>query len=624
LVKALTGIDPDRLEEEKRRGITIDIGFAHLELGLYRLGFVDVPGHERFVRNMLAGIGGIDLVLLIVAANESVMPQTVEHFQICRLLDVKHGLVVITKSDQVDAELLELVREEVGELVQGSFLAGAPIVAVDNLSGAGLDELRTTLLDQVLPGIDTNRGQALERAFRLPVDRVFTIRGFGTVVTGTPVSGRLSRDEAVTIHPSGRTAKVRGIQVFNQAQDSAAVGQRTALNVVGVDKQDLERGMVLARAGSFQPSHMFDVALRLLPGCARPLRHRRPVRFHHGAAELVGRCYLLDREELAPGQAAVAQVRLDRPTVCCPGDRFVLRSYSPATTIGGGLVLDNAPPKHRRADSARVTAELSELGKRWEQDSPDLGPALVEYFVCSNGPLGLDVQQLAWRTGWLESGVKRALSAIPTVELIPQEPSLAVSRQAASALREEIVDYLSRFRKSNPMATGAPKEEVKARIMPWASPAYFQFMLDSLVRERKIELNAGEAAVFGAQVELSPLSSDIRTRIVALLEKSGMQPPGWEEITAALPYPAKEIREVYHFLLKRGELVRVAADIVLLARQAEALKQRVRALFVPGRAFSVSEFKDAFSLSRKYAIPFLEYLDRERVTRRTGDQRVVL
>ncbi len=638
LVKALTGIDTDRLEEEKRRGITIDIGFAHLEVDGYRIGFIDVPGHEKFVKNMLAGIGGIDVALLVVAANESVMPQTIEHFEICTLLDIPKGVVAITKKDQVDGDLLALVEEEVRELTAGTFMADSPIVAVDSVSGSGLENLLQALL-QVVRQVDPDQCREGE-VFRMPIDRVFTIRGFGTVVTGTPSKGVLAKDEAVAVYPSGRTGKVRGIEVFNQAADAARAGQRTALNISGLEKQDLERGMVLARPAAFVPSHMFDAVLSLVPRTARPLKHGSPIRFHQGSAELLGKVYLLEGQEILPGASGLVQLRLDTPTVCCPKDHFIVRSYSPATTIGGGIILDNAPGKHTKKESAeivpllhRLVSGTSAFGARTSRPlSAGILPAvpsapfdhlLLDYLVSRARTSGLDLDQLGARTGRTASALLADLQGIESITLVPQDPPIAVSREIMTSAATKVIEYVGRFHAANPLAPGVSREELKTRVMPAATGPIFQSLLDQLVASRQIQLNAASVLPFGVQADLDESQSQIRTSILQRLSENPYQPPTLDELCLDLGYPASDVRRIFHFLLGRGELVRVTTEIVLPAADAESLKAQVRESF-QGAAFGVAEFKEIFNVSRKYAIPMLEYLDREKVTRRAGDKRIVL
>ena len=404
LIKALTGIDTDRLEEEKRRGISIEIGFAHMQLGDSRVGFIDVPGHEKFVKNMLAGIGGIDLVLLVVAADESVMPQTIEHFQICKLLEIPRGVIAITKKHLVEEELLALVEAEVRELVEGSLLEKAPIVAMDSVSGEGVELLKKTLLEEIGKSQqDITTARRSHQIFRLPVDRIFTIKGFGTVVTGTPYAGVLKKGDAVTVYPTLKTGKVRGIEIFNQEADLAMAGQRTALNLSGLEREDLNRGMVISGSNALAPSSMFDAVVHLLPTAPKGLKDRSAIRFHHGSAELIGRIHPLESDQLLPGKSMLVQFRVQSPTVCCPKDHFILRRYSPMTTIGGGVILDGAPKKHRQKDLPNILPGLRKLWSMLTEQDPGLDSALVEYFVKLHRFSGVSLSDLAARTGFLEN-----------------------------------------------------------------------------------------------------------------------------------------------------------------------------------------------------------------------------
>lgn len=620
LLKALTGIDTDRLEEERRRGITIDIGFAHMRLGSYRVGFIDVPGHEKFVKNMLAGIGGIQLVLLVVAADESVMPQTIEHFQICKLLEIPRGIVVLTKTKLVEAELLPLVEEEIRELLQGSFLEQASMVAVDSLAGEGLEELKTLMLEE----IDQISPQASPRVFRLPIDRVFTVRGFGTVVTGTLYAGQLAKNEGVAVYPSGREGKVRGIEIFNEKVDLARAGQRTALDLTGLEKSDLERGMILSRPATFAPSHMFDAVVRLLPSAPTSLRQRSPIRFHYGSDELLGRSYLLEGAELQPGHSSLVQLRLDRPAVCCPKDHFILRRYSPLTTIGGGIILDNAPLKHSKKDLSRRLPDLQHLRTLWATGDTALDVAFVEYFVKSQGASGITLPQLVSRTGLLEDYLLRILKNLQGVILIPQEPVLAIARANVEASKEALLQYVIDSDSENPLASGVPSEELRTRLLHNAPHSYFQFLVQALEAENKVQIRASTVALYGKEAKLGRDHLEIRRQLFDAIEKNALQPPALDKLLKELPFPPDDVRDVYYFLLQQGELVRLSENIVLSPQQVDFLKAEVRKFFPRGQAFTVSEFKDLFKISRKFAIPYLEFLDRERVTRRVGNQRMVL
>src|SRR5690348_13448160 len=411
LIEALTGTNPDRLEEEKRRGITIDLGFAFLELDGVRFGFVDVPGHERFVRNMLAGVGGIDLFVLVIAADESIKPQTREHFDICRLLGIPRGVVAITKCDLVDADVLGLVRLEVEDFVRGSFLEGAPIVPVSARTGAGLDAFKKALIEVARSAARKN----ISGHFRLPIDRSFAMKGFGTVVTGTLVSGALKTGDEAEIYPVGRRVRVRGLHSGGQAIERAVAGQRTAVNLAGVEHSDVARGMLLAPVGVFEPTARADVRITLLES-AKPLKNRTRVHFHQGTAERIAEIVLLEGDELHPRASGLAQLRLEDETLLLPGDRFILRQFSPVVTIGGGVVIDALAPRHRRNDPAVLP-----LLKTLE------GSSREEILAALLGRLGrpLAVSEIIARTGWTETEIRGAVSALATkktVRVIVEQP----------------------------------------------------------------------------------------------------------------------------------------------------------------------------------------------------------
>ena len=625
LLKALTGIDTDRLEEEKRRGISIDIGFAHMELGSTPVGFIDVPGHEKFVKNMLAGIGGIHLVLLVVAADESVMPQTIEHFQICKLLEIPRGIIAITKKSLADEELLSVVEAEVHELVSGSPLEKAPVVAVDSVSGEGIELLKETLRQEVEKSEPTvAAARNAHRVFRLPIDRVFTIRGHGTVITGTPYAGVVKKGESITVHPTGKSGKVRSIETFNQPSDLAIAGGRTALNLSGVEKEQLARGMIIARSDTFSPSSMVDALIHLLPSAPSALKNRGAIRFHHGSAELIGRVHLLEGEELGPGSSCLAQLRFQSPTVCCPKDHFILRRYSPMTTIGGGVVLDANPRKHHKKELADAVGRLRKLASALKEKDQAIDSIFADYFVRLGGYSGISLDDLVACTGLLEDHLLNLLQELDSVVLIQQEPVRAVYRADLEVLKDQIVKFLEQFHSGHPMAVGMSREELRERFFSRTPNSHFQFVLRNLEGEKKIRTSSSFVSLHAHEVTLDSEQEKLKQDILGLLDKKGLQPPSLDEILKTLPQETRYIRDLYYFLLEQGELVRVSEDVVVAAAQITSLKTRLKNSFPSGNTFSVPEFKDLFKISRKYAIPFLEYLDRERVTRRTGEKRVVL
>ncbi len=614
LVKALTGTDPDRLKEEKLRGITIDLGFAHLDLGDVHIGFVDVPGHERFVKNMLAGVGGIDFVLLVVAADESIMPQTREHFDICRLLGIQAGIVVITKIDLVETELVELVREEIAEMVRGSFLDGRPMVAVSSKTGAGIEELKSAVHDLSL----RIPQRPADRLLRLPVDRAFSIRGFGTVITGTLTSGKLHKDEEVELIPSTVLAKVRGIQVHGKPSEVAVAGQRTAVNLQGVELASVERGMVLTLPHTFKDTQMMDVRITLLPGVP-PLKNLVKVRFHQGTSEVLARVALLGQELLNAGGSAYAQLRLDAPAFCLHGDAFIIRQFSPAVTIGGGIVLNPQPVKRRTTDAEAVVA------LRQAENAPlrDRIPVLIG----SNPRSGMDLHELNALFGMPEADLKSLCASLTSsgqLITVPAPVSFLILPEVAARLRDQTIVRVEEFHRQHPLIRGISREELRTRVFHDFPPDVFRYFLERLVEERKISLQDEFVCRHGRAVQLSPEGEDIRERIESFYRDAGFQTPGLAELSSAMRAEPAEVRKIYFWMLKEKILVRISEDLTYHRQTLEEIKQKIRTALPPGSRFGVAEFKMLFGLTRKHAIPLLEYLDRERITRRQGNDRILL
>jgi len=614
LVEALTGTNPDRLEEEKRRGITIDLGFAFLDLGDVRLGLVDVPGHERFVRNMLAGVGGIDLVLLVVAADESIKPQTREHFDICRLLAIPRGMVALTKMDLVDADVLELVRLEVEEFLRGSFLEGAPIVSVSARTGQGLAHLKQELLRVAgeVPGKDPSR------YFRLPIDRAFAIKGFGTVVTGTLVSGSVKPEDEVELFPVRRRVRVRGVQSGGQAIERAVAGQRTALNLAGVDLAEVERGMVLASPGRFQPTRRLDARVTLL-GSARRLKSRARAHFHQGTAETVAEIVLLAREELAPGDSAFAQLRSKDPVLVLPGDRFILRQFSPVVTIGGGVVLDALAPRHRQRDQ-HVLPYLStaDRGNREE----------ILAAMAATYPHGLEMAQIVARTGWLEAEVREAaakLAQAGTLRIIAQQPLVVVSAASLAECVSRVRAEVENFHRANPLVEGISKEDVRTRAAAEARPEVFRAALDELVAAGAIVVSGDIVKRAGREIALLPEEAHAKEQIAQEFARAGLAVPSLKEVLAKLPVEAKRAQKLLQLLLRERELVKVSEELVFHRTAIERLRGMLAEYKKKnGERLPIAAFKELTGVTRKYAIPLLEHLDRERITRRAGDERIIL
>ena len=605
LVKALTGIDTDRLEEEKRRGISIDLGFAHLELSPgVQAGFVDVPGHERFVKNMLAGVGGIDLVLLVIAADESIKPQTREHFDICRLLGIRKGIVVLTKADLVDADVLELARLEADEFVAGSFLEGAPTVAVSSITGAGLDELRARLLElaSVIPAKDSSR------YFRLPIDRTFSMHGFGTVITGTLVSGSVARDQEVELAPAGRKLRVRGIQSHGRGADRALAGRRTAVNLVGIESSEIARGMVLTEPGRFHPVTRIDCALDLLAS-AKPLKHRAPVHFHSGTAEVPAEVRLLEgRETLAPGSRAWVRIVLREPQLLLPGDRFIIRMFSPVVTIGGGTVVDITGHRYRRADPVAARLRVLECG------APEERVALL----VRESKYGLGLGDLVAATGLLRAEIERAARSDTLVALEHPEFRL-LDREWLRTTLTRITNLLRTFHQKNPLAAGLSKEELRSREMPGA-PA---FLLDAILARAGGIVAEGETVRLAThKVVLKQEEEQASGAMEKVFLDAGLTVPPVSDVLAKTGFEPARARTLLQMLIRQGKLVKIGDELVFHRSALDALVAGLASR--KGRRITVPEFKDLAAVSRKYAIPLLEYLDRERVTRREGDERVVL
>jgi len=616
LVRSLTGVDPDRLKEEKERGITIDLGFASLILpGGTRIGFVDVPGHERFVKNMLAGVGGIDLVLLVVAADESVKPQTREHFDICRLLRIPRGLIVMTKIDLVEPDLVDLVRLELREFVAGSFLEEAPIVAVSARTGAGLDDLKTALGRLALE-VPPRPASGL---LRLPVDRSFSIKGFGTVVTGTLISGTLKEGAEVSILPLGRPARVRGIETFNQATPVAFTGQRTAVNLQGLEAGEIERGHLLTEPGVLEPSHLLDVVIDLLPAEEARLKDLARVRFHHGTLEAMARVKLLDPAGGSPGGRAFAQLRLERPVSALPGDRFILRRASPASTIGGGSILHNAPPKLRRRDPGAAT--------RFERLAGPDEEGRLSVFIEEAGEAGLTAPTLRARTGLEAAALARSLATALKEARVLALPTTPVRYLAAGAHQELVrrtVAALEAFHRKEPLAEGFPKEELRTRLFARSHPDVFRSLLADLAGRGRLRLVKDRVALGAHQIALQPHESALLDRIEARFAAAGSNPPDLPQVVADLNAEPRAAERLFHLLLSRGRLVRIPDGKVFHAGALEDLKRRLWQSRSKSPVIEISEFKDLSGTSRKNAIPLLEYFDQVRVTRRDGNHRVIL
>jgi selenocysteine-specific elongation factor len=615
LVEALTGTNPDRLEEEKRRGITLDLGFAFLELEGVRLGLVDVPGHERFVRNMLAGAGGIDLVLLVIAADEGIKPQTREHFEICSLLGIPRGIVAITKSDLVDADTLGLVRLEIEEYVRGSFLESAPIVPVSSRSGTGLDDLKQVLrrAAQAVAAKDATQN------FRLPIDRSFAMKGFGTVVTGTLISGAVKLEDEVELYPVRKRLRVRGLHSGGKQIERAVAGQRTALNLAGIEHEEITRGMVLAPAGLFEATQRVDARITLL-GSAPPLKNRARVHFHQGTAEAIAEVILLNDAggELAAGGSTFAQLRLDKPLLLLPGDRFILRRFSPVVTIGGGTVLDARAPRHKRKDAAVAPF----LGVLEHGTREEILGALVEA-----APRGMTLPEIVARAGWIEvetRAVAEKLAAVKRVRILGSAPIVVAPAQAVTGGAAAIRKAVETFHRANPLLPGIPKQELRARAGR-ARVEMFEAALGDLVAARALVVAGDLVGQAGREIALSAEESRAKELIEREFESAGLTVPGFATVLAKLPVDAPRAQKILQILLREKVLVKVSSDLVYHRITLQRLRETLAKYRKEhGVRLPITVFKELTGITRKYAIPLLEYLDREQVTRRAGDERVIL
>lgn len=622
LVKALTGIDADRFPEEKLRGITIDIGFAELDLDDARIGFVDVPGHERFVKNMLAGASGIDLVLLVVAADEGVMPQTREHFEICRLLETKSGLIVLTKTDVVDEELLELVKLDVAELVEDSFLENAPVVAVSAKTGEGVEELKNTLR-QLAREIPARKNEAVAR---LPIDRSFSVRGFGAVVTGTLVSGEIVAADELEILPPAVKVRVRGLQTHGKTVESASAGQRTAVNLGGVEHQEIERGMVLCEKNALRPTQIFDAEIEVLKTAKKGVKSRQRVRVHVGTLEALARVQVLNEAgEIAPGEKDFVQLRTEVPVVTIPQERFIIRTYSPQITIAGGRVLDNASAKHRRKDAADVR-------RRWRNliEAGDDKAKQIKLYLETANENGARFSDLQARTGWRGEILRKAIAENVEKQSIVEAESFFVARTPFESLKTKTLTEIESFHRTEPLARGIRRETLREKIYAHLAPEIFRSVLTNLENEKRIAAEKDIVRAASHNLELSADEKSIRERLENIYKTARLEVPKLEDALGEAVKNTKSNREtarkVFQLLLNSGEIVKITDEFYFRKIEIVGLTGKIKEYGARSsdKLIDVAQFKTIAGISRKYAIPLLEYFDRERITRRAGDKRLIL
>lgn len=613
LIKALTGINTDRLKEEKLRGITIELGFAHLELPSgQRLGIVDVPGHEKFVKNMVAGATGIDIVALVIAADEGIMPQTREHMEICTLLGIRHGMVVITKTDMVDEEWLALVLEEVGEFTRGTFLEGSPVLPLSAVTGEGLPDF-ITKLDRTCKEIPEKAATGL---FRLPVDRVFSMKGFGTVITGTLVSGKVAVGDRIMLYPSGETSKVRGLQVHNQSLDQAEAGMRTAINFQGLDKAAVNRGDVLAKPDDLKLSYMVDADLNYLSSNAKPMKNRTRVRFHTGTSEIMGVVVLLDREEIRPGDNAVVQIRLDTPVSLVKEDRYVLRSYSPIRTIGGGPILNPIPPKHKR-NRPDIIEGLQLLKEAEAEEVVRLQIASAGFKSCTFGELSI-------MTNLPEKKLDRFLQNMTSKKeaiLVDKEKRRYIHQNVFSDLQKALCNQLSEYHEKHPLKPGMSKEELKSKLPPNVGNKLYLLALQQLQKSESVVQEEDIVRLADHHVALGVDQRALRENLLAIYHKEGLTPPYFKDLCTTLSAPPEEAKQVMSLLIDEGQMVKIKEELYCHQKPLENLKSRLVSFLSDHGEITTPQFKDMTGASRKYVIPLIEYFDAIQLTIRVGDIR---
>jgi selenocysteine-specific elongation factor len=620
-IKALTGFETDRLKEEKKRGITIELGFAFLDLPCgHRIGIVDVPGHEKFVKTMVSGVSGIDILAFIIAADEGIMPQTIEHFEICRLMGVEQGIIVVTKKDMVEPEWLEMVNDEIEEFCEGSFLEGAPIINVSSTTGEGVD-LVLDALDKIVRVFNFHE---VFGPFRLSVDRVFAMKGFGSVVTGTSISGRISVGEDLRIYPTEKIAKIRGIQVHSEAVGEVEAGHRTAINLQGVDVADIERGMVLALPGTLQPNYMLDCQFLYLASNVKPMKHRARVRVHLGTAEIIGRVSLLDRDELQPGDEAVIQLLLENMVAVWPGDRYVIRSYSPVATIGGGAVLGNVSP-HKRKRFSDNDRQYNQTMLGILQDGTVEDKAL--FLLHEYREMGLTADEMGIRLGLFGKHLKKALNdPISTKKIVVVDSATQryVVVEIAEKIKTMLVDYLLAYHKKNPLQAGLAKEELRTSLGRRVDLKVFNYCINDLIKKSVVVQEESVVRMADHQVALKADEEQLRKELGEWYREKGLSTPTIKETMERFAdYPSRLLKDVIDLQLRDGKLLKISESLYYEKEMLEPLITSVIEYMEKNGEIDAPAFKELTGLTRKFSIPILEYLDRIKITIRIADKRIL-
>lgn len=610
LVKALTGIDTDRLKEEKERGISIELGFAYLDLGSdVRIGIVDVPGHERFVRQMVAGSGGVDIAALVVALDEGVMPQTVEHLDILCLLGIKHGLVVLTKLDLVDEELALLAEEDAKDLVKGTFLENAPMVRVSARTGEGIEELKEVILE-----LSRNAGQrSVHGLLRLPIDRVFTLKGHGTVVAGTLISGTISTGDEIEILPQAIRSSVRSIESHKQFEQQSFPGQRVAVNLRGIEQDEAHRGNVVTHPGEFRPSYIVDVKLTSLNRSSIKLTNLKKVRLHHYTTDVEATIAFPDRDLLEPGEEVLAQLRTSAPIVPATGDRFVIRAISPSVTLGGGVILNPRAPKLR----ARSVKSFLETER--EDDT-----GVISSLVKGSGVNGVNKNELLGMSAFSSTRLDKTLDKLRTARTIIQLDSTErrlVHRDFLDLVEKKITDRLGHFHMDNPLKEGISKQELRS-LTP-GSDRLFKIALDELISKGSLVDQGNTIRASTHKVRLKDNEKNVREKLFATLHQQENAPPLFKELVVQVGADPKQVKSLLSVLEKEGKIVKIKEEMYFSTDFIKSVKEQLVKRLKNEGSITPSKFQEITKTSRKYNIPLLEYFDREKITLRIGDQRVL-
>lgn len=613
LVKALTGIETDRLKEEKERGITIELGFASLDLpNGQHIGIVDMPGHEKFVKNMVAGSSGIDVVTMVIAADEGVMPQTREHMEICNLMGIEHGMIALTKTDMVDEDLLELALEDINDFVQGTFLEDKPVIPVSSVTHEGLDEFIKTL-EEICSKLPERKYSSI---FRLPVDRVFSMKGFGTVITGTLTSGSINVGDDIMVYPKQIVSKVRGIQVHSSGVDTAGAGTRTAINFQGLDKESVSRGDILSTPHTLIESYMVDAHFHYLKSNAKPAKNRTRIRFHSGTSEILGYMILLDREELLPGDEACVQFRLESPVCCIKDDRYVIRSYSPVKTIGGGAILNPASQKHKQLDKT-VIQGLENLLLDDQEET-------ILFFLSLKGYQGLSFSQLRVMTNIPDKKLAANLQKLLAKQQVVQtdkDRQIYVNGAFFDEFKEKILQKLEAYHSDNPLKEGMPTQELKSKFQYIDDVKFFNLLFTKLSKENLIVLDKNIVKLSTHKVALQVDQNEVKDKIKKIYHTSGLTPPFFRTICQDLDLDKKTATDVLHMMINETSIVKTKDDLYFDAEEINMLEQRLIAFLKENESITTPEFKEMTGVSRKYVIPLIEYFDAVNLTIRVGDTR---